>query len=134
MISAIDSSVLFDIIKGTPEAEPSLQALTAAAQRGVTCVSAPVVAELGRYFGKTGQLQEFFVDAGIVYSEISFDSALTASTLMHEYGMNRGSKSRMAADFLIGAHAMLQADCLITRDNGFFRDYFKGLKIINPVA
>jgi predicted nucleic acid-binding protein len=119
MISAIDSSVLFDIIKGTPEAEPSLQALTAAAQRGVTCVSAPVVAELGRYFGKAGQLQE---------------SALTASTLMHEYAMNRGIKSRMAADFLIGAHAMLQADCLITRDNGFFRDYFKGLKIINPVA
>jgi predicted nucleic acid-binding protein len=89
---------------------------------------------LGRYFGKTGQLQEFFVDAGIVYSEISFDSALTASTLMHEYAMNRGSKARVAADFLIGAHAMLQADCLITRDNVFFRDYFKGLKIINPAA
>jgi predicted nucleic acid-binding protein len=53
---------------------------------------------------------------------------------MHEYAMNRGSKARVAADFLIGAHAMLQADCLITRDNVFFRDYFKGLKIINPAA
>ncbi|KFA37824.1 DNA-binding protein, partial [Xanthomonas vasicola pv. musacearum NCPPB 4384] len=35
-------------------------------------------------------------------------------------------------DFLIGAHAMLQCDGLITRDEGFFRDYFKGLKIVVP--
>ena len=26
------------------------------------------------------------------------------------------------------------ADCLLTRDAGFYRDYFKGLKIINPAA
>jgi len=35
-------------------------------------------------------------------------------------------------DFLIGAHALLQCSGLITRDAGFFRDYFKGLKVIVP--
>ena len=34
--------------------------------------------------------------------------------------------------FLVGAHALLQCNGLITRDEGFFRDYFKGLKVIVP--
>ncbi len=31
-----------------------------------------------------------------------------------------------------GAHALLQCTALITRDARFFRDYFKGLKLIVP--
>ena len=134
MITAIDSCVLFDIIKGTPVAEASLLALKAAAEQGVSCVSAPVVAELGRYFEKPAQLREFFADAHIEYSEVSLDAALTAAGVMYQYARNKGPRSRVSADFLIGAHAMVQADCLLTRDAGFYRDYFKGLKIINPVA
>ena len=37
-------------------------------------------------------------------------------------------------DFIVGAHALLQCNGLITRDAGFFRDYFKGLKVIVPKA
>ncbi len=29
---------------------------------------------------------------------------------------------------------MMQCDALITRDDGFYRDYFKGLKLIVPQA
>jgi len=42
--------------------------------------------------------------------------------------------SRAAPDFLVGAHAMMQCTGLITRDAGFVRDHFKGLKIIVPKA
>jgi predicted nucleic acid-binding protein len=42
--------------------------------------------------------------------------------------------ARAVPDFLIGAHALLQCSGLITRDAGFFRDYFKGLKVIVPTA
>jgi predicted nucleic acid-binding protein len=48
---------------------------------------------------------------------------------------DRGGRSeRVVADFLIGSHALLQCEGLITRDAAFFRDYFKGLKIVVPKA
>jgi hypothetical protein len=32
----------------------------------------------------------------------------------------------------VGAHAQLQTDGLLARDRGFFRGYFKGLRLIEP--
>jgi predicted nucleic acid-binding protein len=40
----------------------------------------------------------------------------------------------MVADFLIGAHAQLQADALLSRDRGFFREDFQDLQILDPSA
>jgi hypothetical protein len=37
-------------------------------------------------------------------------------------------------DFLIGAHACEQADCLAARDRGYLRRYFPQLRILTPPA
>ncbi len=38
-------------------------------------------------------------------------------------------KQHIISDFLIGGHAVVTSGKLLTRDRGFYRDYFAGLKI-----
>ena len=59
-------------------------------------------------------------------------TALEAARIMRGYARNKGPRERVAPDFLIGAHAIQQADALLTTDAGFFRHYFEGLSVISP--
>jgi len=61
-------------------------------------------------------------------------AALRAGKMQCRYRQSGGNRSRIGADFLIGVHTMLQCSALITRDAGFYRAYFKGLKLIVPQA
>ena len=67
----------------------------------------------------------------------SCDCQQTVETAIHNLERikaagRRPVSPRTVPDFLIGAHALLQCTALITRDAAFFRDYFKGLKVIVP--
>ena len=60
--------------------------------------------------------------------------ALEAARIMRGYAKNKAPRERTASDFLIGAHAIRQADALLTTDAGFFRDYFEGLSVLVPAG
>lgn len=70
----------------------------------------------------------------VTYVPIEIDAALTAGALWGEYRKRGGRRTRMIPDFLIGAHAATQAERLITRDRGFYRDYFHKLRLLDPSA
>lgn len=133
MKTAVDSSVLFDIVKGAPGAAAAQAALEAALAQGGLCVCAVVVAELGRYFASEQDLRDFLTDCQIDHDPLSMDAALEAARIMRGYARNKGPRERVAPDFLIGAHAMRQADALLTCDAGFYRLYFDGLTVVAPV-
>ena len=132
MKTAVDSSVLFDIVKGAPGAAAAQAALESALSQGGACVCAVVVAELGRYFASAQDLLDFLSDCQIDHDPIDLPSAVEAARIMREYARNKGSRERVAPDFLIGAHASQQADALLTTDAGFFRQYFQKLKVVTP--
>lgn len=134
MKTAVDSSVLFDIVKGAPGAAAAQAALEAALVQGGVYVCAVVVAELGRYFVSEQDLRDFLTDCQIDHDPLNMESALEAARIMRGYARNKGQRERVAPDFLIGAHAMRQADALLTCDAGFYRHYFDGLTVITPEA
>ena len=71
-------------------------------------------------------------DMGIRLNAMEAKSALRAGEMQRRYRQRGGQRTRAVPDFLIGAHALLQCNGFITRDDGFYRDYFKGLKLIVP--
>ena len=132
MKTAVDSSVLFDIVKGAPGAVGAQAALEVALAQGSACVCAVVVAELGRYFASAQDLRDFLNDCQLEHDALAMSSAMEAARIMRDYARNQGPRLRVAPDFLIGAHATQQADALLTTDSGFFRQYFKNLKVLTP--
>ncbi len=68
----------------------------------------------------------------IEFSPITEATALLAADAWRIYRKQGGKRERVVADFLIGAHAALQGDRLLTRDRGFYRKYFKSLSILDP--
>ena len=132
MKTAVDSSVLFDIVKGAPGAQSAQLALETALVAGSLTVCAVVVAELGRYFATERDLRDFLAACQIDHDPMSMDAALEAARIMRGYARNKGPRERTAPDFLIGAHAIKQADALLTTDAGFYRHYFKSLSVVAP--
>ena len=133
---AVDSSVLFDILIGDPRhAEASETCVGEALARDEVVVCAAVVAEVQAMLDTSEDLMDILSSVGIRFEPMTESAAMRAGYMNKRYRSRGGKRSeRVSADFLVGAHALMQCNGLITRDPGFYRDYFKGLKLIVPKA
>jgi predicted nucleic acid-binding protein len=131
---AVDSSVLIEILIGAPQADAAAGALREALAHGPVLVCDVVDAEVCSSLRDGDQAMQVLEDMGIRYGQVEAKSAIRAGEMQRRYRQRGGVRSRTVPDFIVGAHALLQCSALITRDAGFFRDYFKGLKVIVPKA
>ena len=131
---ALDSSILVDILSGQPDSAASDHALRVALASGPVVACDIVIAEVCSSFVNSDDIFDVLADLGVAYSPVELKSAVRAGEMQRRYRQRGGLRGRAVPDFVVGAHALLQCDGLITRDAGFFRDYFKGLKIFVPKA
>jgi len=130
---AVDTGVLVDFLFDGPTAEASTLALRDAAECGRLAICDVVLAELcSRGHGES--LRSALAGLGIQFLPTAESAAVRAGEMFQRYRERGRPEGRTIVDFLIGAHALLQCQGLITLDAAFYRDYFKGLRLIVPGA
>jgi predicted nucleic acid-binding protein len=135
MLTAVDSNVLLDFLNRDPEyGLLSRDALRACAAQGRLLICDIVWAEIAGCFPSLALCAEFLQEAQVAFSPLTQESAYAAGAGWKAYRKQGGARARIIADFLIGAHALKQADRLLTRDRGFYRAHFKSLRILDPAA
>ncbi len=131
MISALDSSVILDVLVGGTHATSSETLLRKAMAEGKLVVGECVLAEIAPAFRDGKALVQFMADWQIEFIPSTSESAMLAGRNFARYLSRGGRKGRIVADFLIGAHALLLADRLLARDRGYLRDYFSKLTLLS---
>ena len=127
---AVDTSVLIDLLGDDARADAAEACLRMALGSGPVGVCDIVVSEVTAGLGHGAQVMDALEEMGLEFSAIEQRSAVRAGENLPPPALD--ADQRTIPDFLVGAHALLQCTALITRDAGFFRDYFKGLKVIVP--
>ena len=126
--------VLIDLFQQEPDWAPrAATAIDQAIHSGRLVVCDVVWAEVAGRFDSDEVLAAAMAELGVEFEGVTVTAATTAGRLWRNYRKSGGvRRDRIVSDFLVGAHALESADALLTRDRGFYRRYFKGLRVIEP--
>jgi len=133
MITALDTNVLLDILLPNEEfVDEAIRLIELKSQAGSLVISDLVYAELCGHFDQKTACDLFLEENGITVVHLNADSCFLASRIWRQYRKQGGKRARILPDFLIGAHAQLQASAFISRDAGFYQKLFPKLNVLDP--
>jgi predicted nucleic acid-binding protein len=135
--TAIDTNILSALWSNEATATNLAQQLGSARSHGALLISPIVYAELLAYPKATESfVNGFLSDTGITVDfEIQRAVWVDAGRRFAHYATRRRkdgreSPKRLLADFLVGSHALLQADRLMSLDATRYKQYFPELKLV----
>ena len=129
MRTAVDTSALLAVFLDEPAAGRWIDLLADRRREGDLVCCEIVVAELAPLFAAQGELESRMEDLGIRLEPCTATTAFLAGRLFAQYRKSGGPRQHLIPDFLIGAHALTQADGLVAVDRGYLRRSFAGLKV-----
>jgi predicted nucleic acid-binding protein len=132
MITAVDSSVLLAIFNAEAGAGDWMETLIRARREGRLVLCEIVYAEIAPGFARREQLDQQLETMGITVSPIDPPAAWEAGMAFRRYRSSGGPRQYLIPDFLIAAHALVQADRLAAVDRGYLRRWFKNLTLLHP--
>jgi predicted nucleic acid-binding protein len=137
MRTALDTNVISALWSAEPLSAEIEAVLARSDRAGGLTIAAPVYAELLAYPGATAAFVDDFLSSTRVSVDFRLDEALwrQAGLRFAKYAARRraspaGAPRRLLADFIIGAHALLRADRLLTLDAIRYAQDFPELTIL----
>ena len=127
---AVDTSVLLAIFKGEASGEKWLELLQSAAASGALSVSSVVYAEIRSFFPSDAACRSALDALDIGHSPLVEESAALAGRIFRVYRNEGGPRTTILPDFLVAAHAAIQATALATEDRGYLRAYFPRIRLL----
>src|ERR1051326_8629417 len=132
MITAVDTNILLDILVPNEQFyEASGDALEEASGEGSIVISDMVYAKLCIHFETQRDCDAFLHSNEIRVQALTREAHFLASRAWRTYRQQGGKRTKILADFLIGAHAQKQATRLLSRDLGFYRKLFPSLDLVD---
>ena len=155
MITAVDTNILLDVlIHDEVHFKKSKELLDEQLGKGQLVICEIVYAELASQFIAEKDLRLFLDDTGIKLIHSGEKALYTSGERWKQYVKNRDqrlqcthcgnkmtiacsrcgqnvySRQHIISDFVIAAHAIFHAEILLSRDRGFYRTYFRDLKVV----
>jgi predicted nucleic acid-binding protein len=155
VITAVDTNALLALLYDDDHADSSEAQLRRAYREGRVVITPVVYAELAAdgHFETPSDLDQFLADLSIQHVDPSREAVFRAGEQFKQYTVRRPdgvqcpscgttqtarcvecSEERaqcqhIAADFLIGGHAAVDGDALVSFDSGFYETYFPAVTV-----
>jgi predicted nucleic acid-binding protein len=133
--SAVDSSVILDVLLPDPAFGPKSAAILRHAIDSGAVVACEIVwAEVRAAFPNQEMFRQAVESLQIQFDATNCETSEMAGSIWKQYRTKtKGAvRQHLIPDFIVGSHAALQADVLLSRDRGFYRHYFPKLNLLDP--